>query len=74
MMVQYFELLDNENKGTIVKSYGQKKYMLIDGEWVRTGILTDYLMADIYDESPKSPNDYIEISEEEALKKLGINN
>ena len=32
----------------------------------------DYLMADIYDESPKSPDDYREITEEEAFEKLGL--
>ena len=70
--ISYFELLDPENNGKIVKSVGRKSYEIVDGEWVRSGNMVDYYMADVYDESPKFPDDYREISEEEAFEKLGL--
>lgn len=74
-MITYFELIDQENRGIIVKYNGSKGYTYDKNhkKWVRDGIMMDYFMADVYDESPKSSDDYREISEDEALEKLGLN-
>lgn len=67
---RYFKLLDQENEGKVVKAQGryQFEYHLANKEWVRSGILIDYLFADIYSTSPKKASDFEEITEAEALK------
>ena len=61
--VKYVMLTDNESYGTVVKLCGQKHYEYINGEWVRSGIMTEYFC----DESPFYDL-YKEITPEEAEK------
>lgn len=63
MKFKYVVLMDNIRKGTIIKMSGRKHYRYSDGEWKRTGIMTDYFI----DDSPVFEL-YKEISEEEANK------
>lgn len=65
--VLYVELLDKKNKGAIIRRTGAKSYVYKNNSWVRTARMTDYLWPD----SPEFGM-YKEISEKEALKKLGI--
>ena len=59
----YVVLTDNKNDGTVVKLCGRKHYVYINGEWVRSGIMTKYFC----DETPFYDL-YKEITPEEAEK------
>ncbi len=60
---EYIVLTDNKHDGTIVKLCGCKHYLYVNGEWIRTGIMTEYFC----DESPYYDS-YEEITYEEAEK------
>lgn len=68
-ITEYVRLVDGENYGTIVKCNGrlQYEYDKKEKKWVRSGILMEYFC----DESTLY-NSYEEITENEALKALGI--
>ena len=59
----YVVLTDNKNDGTVVKLCGRKHYVYVNGEWIRSGIMTKYFC----DESPYYDS-YEEITYEEAEK------
>lgn len=65
----YFKLLDKENEGKVVKTQGRLhyEYNLASKKWIRSGVLIDYLFADVFSTSPKNSSDVMEISEDEAL-------
>lgn len=63
MKFRYVVLTDNIRRGTIVKMSGRYHYEYDNGEWKRTGIMTDYFI----DSSPAFEL-YKEITEEEAMK------
>ncbi len=65
--IQYVELTDRRHRGELVRREGRKCYEFEEGKWVESTIMIGYLWPD----SPEFGM-YKEISEGEALKKLGI--
>lgn len=64
-MPHYYRLLDEKNKGKIVKADGRFQYELDSKNktWIRSGIMLDYFS----DESDKY-NMFVELSEVEIKK------
>ena len=63
MIMKYYRLEDRENKNVIAKANGAEQYIYINGKWIRTGIMIEYMNdeSEYYDL-------YTEITEEEAKK------
>ena len=63
MIMKYYRLEDREHKDIIVKANGAEQYIYINGKWIRTGIMIEYMNdeSEYYDL-------YTEITEEESKK------
>jgi DNA polymerase III epsilon subunit family exonuclease len=69
----FTELLDEENKGIIIAHNLEllHNFTLVNGQWKRTGLWSDYMFADIFPESPKNKEDFRDLDNDEAKKLLG---